>query len=493
MYRSSHFASQNGERGLSEPQSPFSQQQSPFSQQKSETHAFQQNSFTAGPPPAPPAGAPSFEAPKGRAPENNLTVFRDTTLSYMPPPASYSPPHLPTGEEEEDYADEQISALFTAMGRASQLTRDVIAIRLQTSSEIIAALEAGHLAKLPEWDELSELVERYAAFMNIDERPILRRLREQLTEHYLSRMTQQKSQIEAGDVSPMPLSDSGLADFASGAASFAAMDHHHGQSDIGNADLEHKDFAKPTMNSLSAESLKAKDPAFRDLSKGRSFVNDLATGAASEHETRANVTPLFERGPQTQFPGDAVKLDGVEQNRKVENRGKFTAVTGAEHRLKPKAQQLKAAARVDNLPPHHLQQQRGEQQRHPAPLGQQGVIASQHYEQPRVELKPAGITERRGLPLFVKIAANAAFIVILLFAFIQWQPNRFWSGVDQLPKPIANTIYDLFEMVMPDPLATSYRMNWVLVDDPRMRKADRLPVPQIKRLPAIDFSNLTLK
>ena len=97
---------------------------------------------------------------------------------------------------------------------------------------------------------------------------------------------------------------------------------------------------------------------------------------------------------------------------------------------------------------------------------------------------------RSGLPLPVKIAANVAFVVILMVAFINWQPNRFWSGVDQLPKPIANSIYQIFELVMPDPLAMTYRMNWVHVEDPRMRKADQLTVPQVKRLPAIDFSRI---
>ena len=88
------------------------------------------------------------------------------------------------------------------------------------------------------------------------------------------------------------------------------------------------------------------------------------------------------------------------------------------------------------------------------------------------------------------MAANVAFVLILLVGFIHWQPNRFWSGVDQLPKPIANSIYSIFELVMPDPLASTYRMNWVHVDDPRMRKTDRLGVPNVKKLPKIDFSNL---
>lgn len=426
--------------------------------------------------------------------ENNLTVFQDTTSAHMPPPLSFTPPSPPEDESDDEYADEQISSLFTAMGRASQLTQDVIAIRLQTSSDVIHALEAGHLSKLPKWEELSSLVERYAAFMSIDERPILRRLREQLTEHYLTQMSRQKEQQGILNASPMPMSDARLADFANNGAMTAAANS----------------FKMPAITLFETDS-----PAPEANSHRNDLQSPFSSTASAEIQKSVQHSPqMFEQAAL-----QSSKLPGIQTSRNLKTAQDMTSrnansrevstrdvssgtlksnippVTGAEHRLKPKAQQLQAAAQVNGLPPHLYQSGQMQQNGFGGQLsqGMKSPIATQHYEQPRVDMMAAQSAVVKGrLPLLMKIAANAAFLIILLFAFIQWQPNRFWSGVDQLPKPIANSIYDIFELVMPDPLAMSYRMNWVLVDDPRMRKADRLPVPPIQRLPAIDFSNLSI-
>ena len=161
-----------------------------------------------------------------------MTAFSDAALAVPPLPSAVAAPALPSSKSgsqpgalpasnsgpklgpDADTRDAQISALFTAMGRASQLSQQDIAVRLQTTAEVIEALEDGDLDVLPEWEELSAVVERYAAFMNIDERPILRRLREQLTEHYLSVMSRHKT--ATGGASPMPMSDVSLKAFASG-------------------------------------------------------------------------------------------------------------------------------------------------------------------------------------------------------------------------------------------------------------------------------------
>lgn len=365
------------------------------------------------------------------------TVFRDATLAHMPAPDALVPPALPGQPDDEAEADEQISALFTAMGRASQLSPLEIATRLQTTVEVISALEAGHLGKLPEWEELSSLVERYAGFMNIDERPILRRLREQLTDHYLAMMSRSGERQDPAR-SLMPMSDAGLKSFAS-----------NNEAPLPRPANDLLGGMKDLSSTLSQRFTQAEAP--------RSAAREMSGKATPE------VTPS---------PYDRSTA-----------RPPLPPVTGAEHRLKPQARQLMEAANMNGLPPH-MKASAG------ATL-QQSAIAAQHYEQPVVGFAGEEPTPRkRRLPMFVKIAANTAFLVILLAAFINWQPNRFWSGVDQLPKPIANSIYKIFEIVMPDPLASSYRMNWVMVDDPRLRKADRLSVPQVKRLPPIDFSNL---
>lgn len=316
------------------------------------------------------------------------------------------PSNLPPAEQEM-FRDEQISGLFTAMGRATQLSNHQIAQRLQTSPELIYALEAGALDQLPEWEETSEIVVRYARFIKIDERPILRRLREQLTEHYLTRIAHKPHQEVEPKVSPMPMSDVSLKAFAAGnpppLPQAEARHAHDGFSNKGFGDQRH----------AGTDGL------------GQEAINAVFQNVSLQNE--AYHTPGAAQRMQQPYGGEHAAMNS-----------------------------------------YHHQQQNGYAYGAPVPANEN--------------------TKR--LNRFTKIAANVAFILILIVGFVHWQPNRFWSGVDQLPKPIANSIYTIFEMVMPDPLASTYRMNWVHVDDPRMRKADRLPVPIVKALPAIDFSNL---
>ena len=136
-----------------------------------------------------------------------------------------------------------------------------------------------------------------------------------------------------------------------------------------------------------------------------------------------------------------------------------------------------------------------DQQQQTPHMGQQGTYSNPQFLNigTQVNGQPAMVqttAKSKTKNKWLRIFGNFALVMILLVGFINWQPNRFWSGVDQLPKPISKSIYTLFEFVMPDPLASVYRMNWVHVADPRMRKADKLAVPAVRKLPRLDFSKL---
>jgi len=313
------------------------------------------------------------------------------------------------------FRDEQISDLFVAMARASQLPKDQLAQRLQTSVSFLDALEAGALDQLPEWEEISEVILRYTHLIQIDERPILRRLREQLTEYYLTSMSQMQSQLPTH---------------------VAEQNHQPAQRQTGKT------------SSI--------DPRQTNLDRG-----------AHSSEQLRFVQSALPAGPHAHVP------HSFSPNKLDKTRNEATN----HHTPMPflDAGHSNAAHRPEVM--RSPGDQRGAAFQAPVPM---------HNGVPM----PYGKPKTKGLSRTSMILANIAFIVILLFGFIQWQPNRFWSGVDQLPKPIAETIYSVFEMVMPDPFASTLRMNWVHVDDPRMRKADRLFVPAVKRLPKIDFSNL---
>lgn len=312
---------------------------------------------------------------------------------------------LPT----HNFRDEQISDLFVAMARASQLPKDQLAQRLQTSVPLLEALEAGALDQLPEWEEISEMILRYTQLIQIDERPILRRLREQLTEYYLTSMSQMKAQLPNH---------------------VAEQKHQNAQPQTGS-----KSTFDPRQPNLDlALRLPEQSSLVQSSPLTSSHVQAPQSFAPTQLEMTRHETASYQRAIP---PANFVHANAPQR----------------QETLKSPSDNLAAAFQA------------------PVPV-------------------PNGPQKTRGLSRTSKILANIAFILILLFGFIQWQPNRFWSGVDHLPKPIAETIYSVFEMVMPDPFASTFRMNWVHVDDPRMRKADRLFVPEAKKLPKIDFSNL---
>jgi len=350
---------------------------------------------------------------------------------------------------EQPGVDLQIKALFTAMGRASQMSRSQLAARLQTSPDLISSLENGLLQNLPEWEDLEPVISRYAELMNIDERPIVRRLREQITEHTLSNMT---PETPAPGVQQPPV---------------------HPQ-----AHTQHQTHVPPQMPPLSQD-----NQAHNHYSNGGvslmphsdERLKAFATGNRQPAQHRAVSPDMGPAQPQ--------HLHSIED--------RFSALTSAvtqsqnsSHIIaqsQATAQPLDVRAAIAGAPLHSSHQaQFAQQPAYSNPNFMQNAHAQHgsHPEKPKSKNK------------WLRVFGNLALVFILLVGFINWQPNRFWSGVDQLPQPISKSIYAIFEFVMPDPLASVYRMNWVHVADPRMRKADKLPVPVVRKLPRIDFSKL---
>ena len=394
MYRSNQFASQHkGKAGQSvAPVSNFSQ--SGYHSDINKPFQSSLASLKQTLPPPLPEQQPVLE-------QDRSALHNSVPAPVVDGPAAFKDEVTPL---TSSIKDEQIGGLFLAMGRASQLSTFHLAQRLQTSTDIILALESGAIDLLPEWEELSQVVTAYTNFMNVDERPILRRLREKLTEHYLTSISQDHSK---------------------------SQDH---------SNLQGKATSLLPVSDVSLKSLATTVPEpVSHLAQNKDNMHHMPPSMSGKHDFSKSKPPF--KAPQTNQ-------------------------LGGRHQMP-----------AGHLPPaHHM----------PA--------NTMHHEiQPISAHEPVYNPPKQSKHWYqnwTKMAANVAFVLILLAGFIHWQPNRFWSGVDQLPKPIANSIYSIFELVMPDPLASTYRMNWVHVDDPRMRKTDRLSVPNVKKLPKIDFSNL---
>ncbi len=407
---------------------------------------------------APISPAPLSSRLEQKAPLQTRSLQQVNEQAAFPAQATNKSPLGKDFGAKKPVTDEQISDLFTAMGKASQLSQSQLAARLQTSPALIAALESGSLNDLPEWEEIEPVISRYAEFMNIDDRPILRRMREQLTEHFLTNMTADTpSTLETltpHKQTPPPLQGSPLQ---------AAQDQN-GSSIMPSSDMSLKAFANGNLTQKHNEANQFHSDVSPELNSASQLnaqaLEDRFTALTSAVSNSQNSSHIIAHTQSQQQPLDT-----------------RSAIAG----VNATAQQMQGYAN-------------GQQQQTPL-MGQQANYSNPQFlstntqptGQPPVSqmaLKPKSKNK------WLRIFGNIALVMILLVGFINWQPNRFWSGVDQLPKPISKSIYTLFEFVMPDPLASVYRMNWVHVADPRMRKADKLPVPAVRKLPRLDFSKL---
>jgi hypothetical protein len=90
--------------------------------------------------------------------------------------------------------DAEVAELFRDLRAASNLSEADLATRLATRLDVVRALEQGALYALPPWAETSRVVNAYGLLLNLDVRPLLRRI---------------YAQVEAGIVGlePQPMPD----------------------------------------------------------------------------------------------------------------------------------------------------------------------------------------------------------------------------------------------------------------------------------------------
>jgi hypothetical protein len=90
--------------------------------------------------------------------------------------------------------DAEVAELFRDLRAASNLSETDLAARIATPVEVVQALEQGAIFALPPWPETARVVNAYGSLLNLDTRPLLRRI---------------YAQIEAGvvELGPKPVPD----------------------------------------------------------------------------------------------------------------------------------------------------------------------------------------------------------------------------------------------------------------------------------------------
>ena len=113
--------------------------------------------------------------------------------------------------------DAEVAELFRDLRSATGLTEMDLATRLGTRPDVVQALEQGALYALPPWAETCRVVNAYGALLNLDVRPLLRRIYAQLEAGIVE--LQPKAMPDMPVMTPQENGDFG---YASGNASAAA-------------------------------------------------------------------------------------------------------------------------------------------------------------------------------------------------------------------------------------------------------------------------------
>jgi hypothetical protein len=113
--------------------------------------------------------------------------------------------------------DAEVAELFRDLRSATALTEMDLATRLGTRPDVVQALEQGALYALPPWAETCRVVNAYGALLNLDVRPLLRRIYAQLEAGIVE--LQPKAMPDMPVMTPQENGDFG---YASGNSSAAA-------------------------------------------------------------------------------------------------------------------------------------------------------------------------------------------------------------------------------------------------------------------------------
>jgi hypothetical protein len=97
-----------------------------------------------------------------------------------PPDAARRRLHIHGIKEMPAGYDAEVAELFRDLRAASALSEADLAGRLGTRVDVVQALEQGALYALPPWAETCRVVNAYGAMLNLDVRPLLRRIYAQL-------------------------------------------------------------------------------------------------------------------------------------------------------------------------------------------------------------------------------------------------------------------------------------------------------------------------
>lgn len=334
--------------------------------------------------------------------------------------------------------DAEVAELFRDLRSATTLSESDLAMRLGTRADVVQALEQGALFALPPWAETCRVVNAYGAMLNLDVRPLLRRI---------------YAQLEAGivELQPKPMPDVPvMAPPDTRDQGFASGNHAAGAHTPNPLDIPWPPQQSPQPQNVRLQPQPGAPQAPR---------------------------PNLQGAPQPQWPG------GPPQSQPQAWPGNQTmpqaVQPGAPPQRQPQPQpaaQPQFDGRSSHQHPHphqspapqaHPQFQPRPQ---PQPQPQARPAPSLQPQPPHVQIEPEarpvedfamepGLMEpepekKRSRPGLLKWGLGALIVSVVAFGL--------WFALNQAPSPSG---------------ASTGQSGTLDPDDPRSRKADKLPTP----------------
>lgn len=322
--------------------------------------------------------------------------------------------HLHGIEEMPAGYDAEVAELFRDLRAATALSETDLAARLATRADVVMALEQGALYALPPWPETCRVINAYGAFLNLDVRPLLRRIYAQLEAGIVE--LQPKTLPDVPVMMPPETGDYGFA------PSNAAGAPAHNPLDIPWPPAPQ---APPPQNARPSPAPQAPWPSAAPSPQPQ---NAWPNAQAQPHpQGRPGGQPM----PQAPRPGAAPQRPAISQP-PPERRAPEPRVQ--------QAQMPQAQPQPQPMPPRQAPPPEPELQ--PVDFGAATVPAM-----PEPEPSP------RGKPALLKWGLGALIVSVVVFGL--------WMALSQAPGPGIKS---------PGGGALD-------PDDPRSRKADRLPSP----------------
>jgi transcriptional regulator with XRE-family HTH domain len=331
--------------------------------------------------------------------------------------------------------DAEVAELFRDLRSATTLSESDLAMRLGTRPDVVQALEQGALFALPPWAETCRVVNAYGAMLNLDVRPLLRRI---------------YAQLEAGivELQPKPMPDVPvMAPPDTRDHGFAAGNHEAGAHAPNPLDIPWPPQQSPQPQNARPQP---------------------QPGGAPQAPR-----PNLQGAPQPQWPG------GAPQSQPQVWPGNQTMPQAAQPGAPPQRQQPQPQpqpqldVRGPHPHPHAHPHQAAAPQAHPQfqPQPQSQPQARRAPPpQPQLQIEPEARPledfavepvlmepepeKKRRRPGLLKWGLGALIVSVVAFGL--------WFALNQAPSPSG---------------ASTGQSGTLDPDDPRSRKADKLPTP----------------